>query len=186
MRGLAPLLVLLLLLSTSTTAPALHSVSHEANGFRYFLATERDTYFTYEYVPIEFSVTNISGDTLDFFSPCAGIFMCVAVWDAGSPFHPEPEVVWFDGCGCFTEVTFHELEPDGFYLRQPVWDMYSLYTEELVFWTGTYGIEATFDAYDPEWNSLGHTLWLDFELVSQAAGTPGAPETWGAIKALYR
>ncbi len=181
--SIASLAVLLLM---SVSASAINSVSHEANGFRYFLSTERDTYYTYEYVPIEFSVTNISGDTLDFVSPCVGIFMCVAIWDAGSPFHPEPEVVWFDGCGCFTAITYHSLEPDGSYVREPVWDMYSLYTEELVFWTGTYSIEATFDAFDYDWEPLGHTLWLEFELVSQAAAIPDVPETWGSIKALYR
>jgi hypothetical protein len=64
--------------------------------------------------------------------------------------------------------------------------MYSLYTEELVFWTGTYSIEATFDAFDWNWQPLGHTLRLEFELVSQAAGIPDVPGTWGGIKALYR
>ena len=112
--------------------------------------------------------------------------MCVGIWDAGSPFDPEPEVVWFDGCGCFTEITQHVLEPDGVYLREPVWDMYSLYTEQLVFWTGTYSIEATFDAFTYDYEPLSHTLWLEFELVSEAAGMPGLPETWGAIKGLYR
>ena len=176
-------LVVLLLISVS--ASATNSVSHEANGLRYFLSTERDTYFTYEYVPIEFSITNISGETLDFISPCSGVFMCVAVWDAGTPFHPESEVVWFDGCGCFPEISYHSLEPDESYVRDPVWDMYNLYTEQLVFWTGTYRIEATFDAWDWESQPLGHVLSLEFELVSEAAAIPEMPGTWGAIKALY-
>jgi hypothetical protein len=168
------------------TALATHSVSHEEHGFRYYLATERDTFVTYEYVPIEFSVTNISGDTLNFFSPCSGIFMCVMIWDAVGPFHPEPVVIWGDGCGCFTEITYHVLEPDGSYVREPVWDMYNMYTEEPIWRTGTHTIEAQFDAFDWDWQPLGYTLFLDFEVVPEAASAPELPDTWGTIKSMYR
>jgi hypothetical protein len=182
-RSLALVAALLLV---PATLSATHSVSHEEHGFRYYLATERDTYVTYEYVPIEFSVTNISGDKLAFFSPCSDIFMCIMIWDPVGPFHPEPVVIWYDGCGCMDEVTGHTLEPDGSYVREPVWDMHNIYSGDPIWRTGTHTIEAGFSAFDLEWQSIGYTLTLDFEVLPGAASAQEPSETWGTIKRLYR
>jgi hypothetical protein len=174
------------LIALPATLSATHSVSHDEHGLRYYLATERDTYVTYEYVPIEFSVTNTAGETLGFFSPCSDIFMCIIIWSPVGPFHPEPTVVWYDGCGCMAEITYHVLEPGASIVRERVWDMHGIYSGNLIWRTGTYTIEAEFSAFDPEWQSIGYTLTLDFEIVPGAASAPEMPETWGTIKSLYR
>ncbi len=177
----------LMLLLSPTGALASHSVYEEANGFGFFLSTAKDTYVTYEYVPVEFTVTNVSGDTTYFYSPCTDIFMCIGIWDPTTPFHPESEVVWGYGCGCFTEVTTHMLEPMGSYVRASTWDMVIWGTDDLIRRTGTYTIEATFEAYSmPDYEPIGHTLQLEFEVLSGAAAVPDYPSSWGVIKSLFR
>jgi len=179
----------LMLLAVTPMFAAAGSVYLEENGFAYFLWTERDTYATYEYVPIRFSVTNISGETIDYLSPCVGVHMCLMIWDPLepiNPWHPEPVVVWGDGCGCLTEVTEQSIGAGESYVREPVWDMQNMNTGTLIRRTGTHTLDATFRAYDYEYNPIGCFLTLEFEVAPVAASAPELAPTWGSIKALYR
>ncbi|MFH1501670.1 MAG: hypothetical protein ABIG03_01355 [Candidatus Eisenbacteria bacterium] len=180
---LVPLFVLLLIPAGLTAS---HSVSVEQNGLRYFLATERDTYVTYEYVPMELSVTNITGDTLELLSPCTGIDMCIRLWDPVTPFYPESVVIWGSGCGCFTAITPHTLGPGESFAITPVWDMYNVPNGQPIWRTGTHTIDADFGMWDWEWEWLGYGLELEFDVLPGAASVPEVPATWGTIKALYR
>lgn len=171
------------------TLVAANGVYLEQNGFAYFLWTERDTYATYEHVPIRFSVTNISGDTINYLSPCGEVFMCVRVWDPlepVSPWHPESVVVWESGCFCVAVISEQSIGPGDSYVREPVWDMSNMNTGTLIQRTGTHTLDAVFAAYDDEWNSLGCSLSLQFEVTPVAASVPEREPTWGAIKALCR
>jgi len=179
-------LVLLAVASTFATAGSVHL---EENGFAYFLWTERDTYATYEHVPIRFSVTNVSGDTINYISPCSFVHTCVMVWDPLepiTPWHPEPVVVWGAGCFCDDELSVQSIQPGESYVRDPVWDMCNINTGTLIQRTGTHTLDASFFAYDGQYNPIGSSLTLEFEVIPVAASTPERVPSWGAIKALYR
>jgi len=185
-RSLALCLALVVAAPTLVVA---NSVYLEQNGFAYFLSTERDTYATYEYVPVHFSVTNISGDTINYISPCSFVYTCVMVWDPLepiNPWHPEPVVVWGSGCFCDDELSQQSIGPGESYVRDSSWDMYNINTGTLIRRTGTHTLEASFSAYDYEYNPLGCDLTLEFEVVPVAASAPEPVPSWGAIKALYR
>jgi hypothetical protein len=164
---------------------ATHSTVVEHDGLQYFLATERDTYTMYEFVPMDYIVTNITEEPIPIEHPCVGLGgISFVVWDPVTPFHPESEVVWFC-CGCFTESWQDTLEPGASYTKHAEWDMYDLYREALIWRSGTYTIEGTFDAW---WGDLdlSQILELEIEILSGAASVPELPSTWGAIKALHR
>ena len=167
---------------------ASHSTSAEHDGLLYYLATERDTYTMYEYVPIEFSVTNVSGEPMVVWHPCVGLGgIGLAVWDPIGPFHPEQEVIWFC-CGCFPESWVDTLGVGASYSRTRDWDMWHMYAEQLIWRAGTHTLEGRIDMDTfPGGTSLADTLFLDFEVLEGAAGMPASESIpWGRIKALYR
>lgn len=185
-RSASAALGLLLLLPVLVAAS--HSTSVEQNGLLYFLATERDTYTMYEFVPTEFSVTNVSDQPMVIYHPCVGLGgLEFVIWDPIGPFHPEQDVIWFC-CGCFTSTWIDTLDVGESYDRQRNWGMYHMYAEQLIWRPGTHTLEGGIRMYSlPGYEDLGYTLFLDFEVLEGAAGMPeGESIRWGRIKALYR
>ncbi len=180
--------VLVFALLVPVLVAASHSTSVQHDGLLYLLATERDTYTMYEYVPMEFSVTNVSEEPMAVWHPCVGLGgMGFAIWDPIGPFHPEQEVIWFC-CGCFPAAWTDTLGVGESYSRSLNWDMWHMYAEQLIWRGGTHTLEGKIDmATFPGSVSLADTLFLDFEVLEGAAGMPEGHETrWGRIKALYR
>jgi hypothetical protein len=185
-RFAAAALCLLALLPAVVAAS--HSTSVEHDGLFYYLATERDTYTMYEYVPIEFSVTNVSDQPIAVYHPCVGLGgIGLAIWDPVTPFHPESQIIW-TCCGCFTESWIDTLGAGESYSRQKRWDMYHMGADQLIWRAGTHTLEGgIFMLTFPGYASLSDTLFLDFEVLDGAAGMPGDQAArWGGIKALYR
>jgi hypothetical protein len=185
-RPVAVVLAIFLLLPAC--AAATHDASWDENGLHYFFATTKDTFTMYEYVPIQYTVTNASQDTLIIEHPCAGLGGTdFAVWAPGTPFHPDPILVW-GCCGCLDEDWFdYSFEPGESYDRRLTWDMYDMYKETLITRPGTYRIDGTFRAYLwPGHISLRHSFSLYVEILGGAASISEETGTWSTIKALYR
>ena len=187
MRGLGVVAVLVVLLA-AVPAAAVHSVSHEENGLLYWLATTQDTFSMYEYVPVECVVTNVSDATMVIEHPCGGLGgISVSIWNPGTPFHPDPMVMW-GCCGCFTVTWIDSLGPGETYARQMVWDMYNMYTEQLIWLDGTYTLKAEILMSSfPEHADLSCELELPFEILECPTAVPEELRaSWGHIKALYQ
>jgi hypothetical protein len=189
MRSLIRLLPIqaILILLVPLVALADHSVSVEQNGLRYFFSTAQDTYVTYEYVPMEFSVTNISGSPMELLLGCGFPAICFAVWDPSGPFH-ESRIIWVsNGCGCFPEPLYYTFGPGESFSDQVLWDMMNLWTEELIWRTGTHTLDGTlWSAQVVDGPNLDLTLSLEVEILPGAASAPEVCLTWSTIKALYR
>jgi hypothetical protein len=185
-RSAAVVLAALLLLPAC--AAATHSTSWDENGLHYFFATTKDTFTMYEYVPIEYTVTNTTQDTLIIEHPCSDLGgIDFAVWAPGTPFHPDPILVW-GCCGCLDEDWFDDsFEPGESYDRQVNWGMYDMYHETLITRPGTYRLDGRFRAYLwPGRIPLAHAFSLYVEILAGAASVPEETGTWSTIKAFYR
>jgi len=184
--GMAVALVVIL---TCVPAGAEHSVELEENGLHYYFSTPSDTYALWEYVPLTFVITNVSGDSLIIEHPCAGLgSMSIGIWAPPNGWHPEPWGVW-ECCGCFTVMSWDTLAAGGTYVKQGAWDMYDPLTERPIWWDGTYLLRATYSGWTwPDGPSLHQEFELEVEILPNETAVPesGWTGTWGMLKALYR
>ena len=175
-------LVAVLLLATS--AAAVHSASADTNGLHYYFATASDTYNFGEVIPIDYVVTNVSGDTMGVFHPCSdpsGSFG-YQIWAPGPPADPEPRVIC-GCCVCFPVVYGDWFEPGETYSRH--FDRNTISFPR----PGTYTLDGWFNAWtevDDEYVSLSYEFSLDFQLVGGPTGLAELEGTWSMIKALFR
>jgi hypothetical protein len=183
-RSAAVVLAALLLLPAS--GAAVHGVSWDENGLNYFFATERDTYTMYENIPIWYTVTNTSGDTMLIEHPCQGLGgISFSVWTPVWQWHPVPTCVW-GCCGCFDVMWVDEFGPGETYNRQVTWDMYQ-FNGTLIPHAGSYRLDGEFRAWTyPENVSLCHAFSLYVEILPCPTIVPDETGSWGTIKALYR
>ena len=91
-KNMRTVVVLATVLLLPTSAVAEHSASADTNGLHYYFATASDTYDYGDVIPIDYVVTNVSGDTMGVFHPCSspsGSFG-YQIWAPGPPADPEP------------------------------------------------------------------------------------------------
>jgi len=177
-RAMFMVLTLVLL---STSAVAENSAWADTNGLHYYFATASDTYDFGDVIPIDYVVTNVSGDSMAVFHPCGsppGSFG-YQIWAPGPPADPDPRVIC-GCCGCIDEIYGEWFGAGESYIRH--FDRSTLSFPR----PGTYTLDGWFNAWTEDYVSLRYDFSLDFELIGGPTGTAEFEGAWGTIKALYR
>jgi hypothetical protein len=178
------MVVLIAALLLPTSAAAVHSASADTNGLHYYFATASDTCNYGDVIPIDYVVTNISGDSMVVWHPCSnppGSFG-YQIWAPGPPADPEPRVI----CGCC--ICFPVIYVEWF----GTGEAYSRHFDRNTISfprPGTYTLDGWFNAWTEvggEYVSLSYEFSLDFEMLGGPTGLAELEGTWSTIKALYR
>jgi hypothetical protein len=156
---------------------AANMVSAEHEGLLHVLQADEYCYVMYDSVFIDYTVTNVSGDTMDILLPMISCPIWVQV------FRPSGALVWSDPPGCTGEAGGVRLLPGEGFSRATSWDMTVGHTGNPVQYPGVYTVEGSFAAYDP----LAFAVELQVELLDPTSVHEDAlPSTWSRIKAMSR
>ena len=153
--------------------------SQEHGGLLHVIETDSYLYELPEFVHIGYTVTNVSGDSLVVRLAWCSCPIPVSV-DS-----PSASTVWCSPCGCSDETCRDTLAVGEAYSKDVVWDMYDLFTGELIEELGVYSVSGRLSTYDPD---LTLTIYLDIEIQENATAVPepAQPNSWTTIKAMCR
>ena len=153
--------------------------SQERGGLLHVLETDKYLYQLPEFVHIGYSVTNVSDAPIPVALAWCGCPIPVSVED------PSEVTVWCRPCGCVDEACIDTLAVGESYSKLVAWDMYVIYTDDLIDQLGVYTVIGRFRTYDPD---LEQTMYLDIEIEENPTSVPedGVPRSWALIKAMCR
>ena len=156
---------------------AANMVSAEHEGLLHVLQIDEYYYVMYDSVFIDYSVTNVSGDTMDLFLPLVNCPIWVQV------FRPSGALAWSNPPGCVDEAGGATLLPGEGFSMETSWDMTVGHTGNPIQYPGTYTVEGSLAAFDP----IAFAVELQIELLDPTSVPEAAlPSTWSRIKAMAR
>jgi hypothetical protein len=156
-------------------------VSEEHAGLLHVLQTDSYEYTLSDSVYIDYSVTNVTDETVYIYLPVVSWPLWLRVYN------PESVSIWVDPASYFPIDGWATLGPGESLERQSVWDMYDYDAGGYITEPGVYTVEGELFTTDPE---IHFSLQLAIEITEPPTGLPwGDSEglgTWGTIKAMYR
>jgi hypothetical protein len=159
------------------SAAAANMVSAEHEGLLHVLSTDEHTYVLHDSVYIDYSVTNVSGDTMYILLPLVNCPIWIQV------FRPSGTLVWSDPPGCVDEAGGAVLLPGEGFSRETIWDMTVGLTGNPIQHPGIYTVEGSIAAFDP----IAFAVELEIGILDPTSVPDGTvPTTWSRIKAVSR
>lgn len=157
------------------SAAAANMVSAEHEGLLHVLQTDQYYYVMHDSVFIDYTVTNVSGDTMYILFALAGCPLRNMVYSPGY------SLVWADPAACFGVEDWLTLVPDESLHKYSIWDMTVGATGNPISHPGLWNIDSHITAYEP----LAFGVALQIDILDPTSVSENAlPSTWSRIKAM--
>ena len=177
MRGSVGVAVALIALLTVTLpCSATHSASSEHMGLLHEIALDDDWYEFWEIVPVVYTVTNVTSDSILIGFSQGDLFIDIIA--------PADSIVWRQPEGVVPEVHYEVLRSGESWAIELDWDMTDRNTWEPITQRGVFIARGWINAFYPE--GIYWSVEVEFLVTDPAAGMPGEPTSWGRLKALYQ
>jgi len=162
-------------------ASAVNSNEIEHAGLLHHIQTDVYQYTLSDSIPISYTVTNVTGETMDIYVSYIGCPIWIYVYNSLGV------LVWSDPYMCADEAGVRTLAPAESFSLNPTWDLVNPAPWPPIDEPGVYTMKGRLKAVDP---AVRYTIELQIQIVDPPSAVPegpaDGPSTWSTIKALYR